>query len=321
MFLFGIYPGGALGTDSGMSSGPPDDPAKVKAALAALQGDARQFLVRAYERFSDAETPSRWPGPSPMGFEQYLTDGRKLDLVLMFQSARGDIAAYGEWVRAMIRKHAQSLYAVQVTEEANFINGPDCIDGPWPNVREGLVQGVKAAKEEARRLGIDVKVGFNSTPTFGPSAEFWTGIGAIGGRDFVDALDYVGLDFFPDVFRPAEDVREAALTVIETMRQVWLPAAGISDAAPIHITEHGWPTGRARSCERQCEVIETVIRMLFEARERLNIERYTMFDLRDADSTKPEFENDIFYHFGLMRDDYTPKPAFETYRRLIAELG
>jgi hypothetical protein len=29
----------------------------------------------------------------------------------------------------------------------------------------------------------------------------------------------------------------------------------------------------------------------------------------------------MMYHFGLMRADYTPKPALETYRQLIAELG
>jgi hypothetical protein len=27
------------------------------------------------------------------------------------------------------------------------------------------------------------------------------------------------------------------------------------------------------------------------------------------------------YQWGLLRHDYTPKPAFEVYRRLIAELG
>ena len=30
---------------------------------------------------------------------------------------------------------------------------------------------------------------------------------------------------------------------------------------------------------------------------------------------------DIFYRFGLLHDDYTPKPAFDAYRTLIAELG
>jgi hypothetical protein len=38
---------------------------------------------------------------------------------------------------------------------------------------------------------------------------------------------------------------------------------------------------------------------------------------RNAASDKP----DLFYQFGLPRDDYSPKPAFETYRRLIAQLG
>ena len=39
--------------------------------------------------------------------------------------------------------------------------------------------------------------------------------------------------------------------------------------------------------------------------------------LRDGDSARPE----MGYQWGLLRHDYTPKPAFETYRGLIAELG
>lgn len=41
------------------------------------------------------------------------------------------------------------------------------------------------------------------------------------------------------------------------------------------------------------------------------------FSLRDADSSR----SDIFYQLGLLRDDYTPKPAFGVYRELITELG
>jgi hypothetical protein len=65
-------------------------------------------------------------------------------------------------------------------------------------------------------------------------------------------------------------------------------------------------------------VFEEVVRTVMEARERLNLRRYTAFSLRDLESFKPEHVADIFYNFGLMRSDYTPKPAFETYRRLIA---
>jgi hypothetical protein len=172
-----------------------------------------------------------------------------------------------------------------------------------------------------------VKVGFNSTPTFGAGAEFWADLGHLGGHAFRSALDYVGLDFFPDVFRPVApdgepgDLRQSVTTVIETMRREWLPAAGISADVPIHIAENGWPTGPTRSYERQAEVLETVIRTVYAQRERLNIERYTLFSLRDTDSSRPELAGDIFYHFGLTRDDYTPKPAFHVYRSLIAEMG
>jgi hypothetical protein len=41
-----------------------------------------------------------------------------------------------------------------------------------------------------------------------------------------------------------------------------------------------------------------------------------LFGLRDADSSQP----DLFHQFGIMHDDYRPKPAYHTFRRLIREL-
>jgi hypothetical protein len=326
--VFGIYPGGAAGSDDGIAAGPPDDPEQVERCLDELQGDSRPFVIRVSERFSDLDRPSRWPPRTPPNYERYAGIGRPLDLVVMFQSAGGDVPGYLRFVRNLIERHAACLYSVQITEEANFTGGPDAIDGPYPNVRQALIEGVLEAKKALRRLGKHgVKVGFNSTPTFGPGAGFWSSLGSLGGTRFVDALDYVGLDFFPDVFRPAApdgekgDVQESASAVLEAMRREWLSAAGIGPQVPIHIAENGWPTGPARSAERQSQVLETIIRTTYEARERLNIERYTMFDLRDADSSNPEVAGDIFRHFGLTHDDYSPKPAYESYRRLIQELG
>ena len=86
---------------------------------------------------------------------------------------------------------------------------------------------------------------------------------------------------------------------------------------PIHIAAHGWPTASDRPYDRQAEAIEIVIRTVHTVRQELNIERYTLFALRDASSAV----DDIFSQFGVLTSGYTPKPAFETYRRLIAELG
>ena len=56
---------------------------------------------------------------------------------------------------------------------------------------------------------------------------------------------------------------------------------------------------------------------VYDLRERLNVTHYEFFALRDA-------VDDVaggLTEWGLLRNDYSRKPAFETYRRLIAELG
>ena len=59
------------------------------------------------------------------------------------------------------------------------------------------------------------------------------------------------------------------------------------------------------------------VRTIYDLRMALGIEAYEYHNLRDSDSAKP----DMTGQFGLLGDDYAPKPAFETYRRLIAELS
>ena len=60
-----------------------------------------------------------------------------------------------------------------------------------------------------------------------------------------------------------------------------------------------------------------MIRTVHGLRHELNITHYVLFGLRDADSSKA----DLFHQFGIMRDDYAPKPAYATFRSLIQELG
>ena len=327
-FVFGIYPGGEAGSDSGMAWGLPDDPDKILHCLRELQGGTCPFIVRGYERFSDRGAPSRWAAQAPRNYEQYLGEGRKLDLVLMCQSASGDVWGFVDFARQLVERRREHLYCVQVTEEASFKNGPDAIDGAFPRVEEALVAGVLATKEALLRAGRpDILVGFNSTPTFGPHAAFWPRLRELGGQAFADAVDYVGVDFFPDVFRRAapdgepESLEESARMVLAAFRNQWLPQAGLGASVPLHIAEHGWATAPDRSYARQADVIERIVRLVWRERQRLNIARYTLFALRDAESASEEHAGNIFYHFGITRDDYTPKPAYETYRRLIAELG
>lgn len=312
---FGIYPGGLLGNERGIVHPvSPDEPDRINEALDELQGAAATLSVRAYRSFAATVTPY---GPTPADPHAHLRRGRTLDLVLQFREPSGALDGWPEFVREAVRSGGPGLASVQICEEPNLDLPP--VDGSVPNVLEALVQGVIAAKEEALALGRRVAVGFNAVPSFDPADTFWSDLGALAGPRFRQSLDYVGLDFFPDVFRPVAPGRlgDAVTAVLTSYRSTSLPKAGIPATVPIRICENGWPTGPGREERRQAAVLDTVIRTTAALAAELNIDGYSLFALRDADSGA----EDLFPHFGLLRDDYTPKAAFAAYRDLVAELG
>ncbi len=198
--IFGIYPGSHVGVENAQTAGPPDDPTRIQQALSQLQPEHQPFLVRGYLQYTGPlDTVQMGLPETPKAVEQYCTNGRKLDLVLRFRQP--DLSGWLTFIRQTLHRYHPWLAKVQITEEPNMTTSPP-VDGCIPHVREALVQGVIAAKEEAQRHGFDIQVGFNATPPFQPNDDFWPAIGALGGQPFLDALDYVGLDFFPAVFRP-----------------------------------------------------------------------------------------------------------------------
>ncbi|MQS12038.1 hypothetical protein F7Q99_06945 [Streptomyces kaniharaensis] len=310
-FTFGIYPGGLTGDDTGIIEPVrPDDPALITAALSELQGEAPELLVRAYRSHPSGAHSPECP-------EQYAADGRKLDLVLQFRNPAGQLDGWTEFVRRTVRAEGHRLAVLQICEEPNLDLPP--VDGSIPNVLQALVDGVIAAKEEALACGYDdLAVGFNAVPSFDPADTFWTDLGRLADERFHRALDYVGLDFFPDVFRPVPPAQlaDAVRAVLTGFRRAALTAAGIGPGVPIRICENGWPTGPGRDEARQAEVVEEVVRTVAGLADELAVTGYAFFALRDADSAGPG----LFHHFGLLRDDYSRKPAFDVYRRLIGEL-
>ncbi|WP_246079133.1 hypothetical protein [Paenibacillus piri] len=194
-------------------------------------------------------------------------------------------------------------------------------------MQQALVEGVIAAKQEIRARNLQVKVGFGSVPESDVSVpHFWKDLAELGGKAFVDSVDFVGHNFYVDVFEEPLDLTEVPASVERTLRNLRehdLAMCGIPASIPIRVTENGWPTGKnpladiKRSCEHQSKVLETVIRTIYHLRQQLNISHYVLFGLRDADSSK----DDLFHQFGIMRDDYTPKPAYYTFKKLIQELG
>ena len=314
-FTFGIYPGSAVG-DVG-PAGPPDRPDRINQALDQLQGGAgRPFIVRAYDVYADpGDTSHAAPVQTPAGYDRYLGQGRTLDLVVPYHSRSGDIGGYCGFIERLIDRHGEHLATLQVGEEPNITDNP-VLDGYYPRVTEALIAGVRAAKDKARRSGRrDLKVGCNSSPLIGPGATFFSDLTRLGQEPFIADLDYIGLDFFPDVFRPVPPGRLAAAVqgLLEAHRRDILAPAGLGHL-PLIVTEHGWPTGPGRTPGRQAEVLRTVLDVIVRNAGALNITGYTHHTLRDSRSAG----SGIFCQFGLMTDDYTPKPAFPLYQDLIS---
>jgi hypothetical protein len=72
--------------------------------------------------------------------------------------------------------------------------------------------------------------------------------------------------------------------------------AGLPEATQIHITETGWPTDDRRTESAQA-----------------GVQACEWFGLRDGLTTSAWSAR-----FGILRDDYTPKPAFTVLQHLIA---
>ena len=104
---------------------------------------------------------------------------------------------------------------------------------------------------------------------------------------------------------------------LHALRATYLPLAGIPGRVPLQVSETGYPTGPGRADATQVTVMKAAVDAVYHARGTYNVTGFRWFDLRDADSASSSFES----QYGLMRDDYSPKPAFGVYRTLVAALS
>jgi hypothetical protein len=328
--VFGIYPGGAAGTVGPAGQSRPEVPEARTQALRQLRGaGARPFVLHLYESYTQPSDAAAVPPWLATQIDDYTADGFRIELVLAYRPAgpSGDVPGFTGFVRARVRQLAPNrrVTHVQVTNEANVAGAPNAADGAYPRVRDALVHGVIAAKDEARRAGRpDLQIGFNWAYQRGPAEPaFFTSLRTAGGRAFADAVDWVGVDAYPGTWgpalaagHPASAVRTATFDALRTLRRTLLPAAGLSGAR-LHVSESGYPTGPGRSEAMQQTVLRAAVEAVAAARARYRVTDYRWFDLRDAATADPSFES----HYGLTRDDYSPKPAFFAFRDLIARLG
>jgi len=329
---FGIYPGGGAGSVNPKAPSRPEDPVRRLASLQTLAG-SNPFVVRLYTAWTGvaaADDVATWLDAEIAG---YAAAGLQIELVVRYKpvAAGGSApAAFADYVRGIVRRYGpdERFVSLQVTNEANMPGAPDASDGAFPGAAQALVDGVVAAKDQVRHDGLDhVRIGFSWAYDERPlaSGDFWATLGRLGGRAFADAVDWVGLDSYPGTWAPQLPLSDllpglAAAAVKDSarsLRECFMPMAGLGSSTTIHVAENGFPTGPGRSEELQAQVLAAMVRGVDAIRDRYGISDYRWFDLRDSATADPSIES----QYGITRDDYSPKPAFTAYRDLIAGHG
>jgi len=315
---FGIYAGSVAGTETDLAIGKEDNPQLILQALTQLSCPDKNFLVRGYIHYLGE---GRLGSEAPENIEQYANENRQLDIVICYRSSKYDEDDWTKSIIKIINRYKDKLSTIQITEEPN-LKTAFAGDGSFDNIEKALLAGVVTAKKEIEKQQLKIKVGFNAIPSFNPADTFWNIIGNDEFKKLREAIDYIGFDFYPDVFRPVapdgqpNDLEQSVVNVLRYFRNINLKTGNVPLSVPIHITENGWATGENRTYERQAEVIEKIIRTILSIKDELNIDTYEVFALRDTNTSN----QNIFYQFGLLNDDYFPKPAFEIYQKLIKEI-
>jgi hypothetical protein len=327
---FGIYPGGPAGSISPKSPPRAEDPTARLNALRTLAGSS-PFVVRLYSSWTgnaSADDVSGWLDSEIAG---YTAAGLQVELVVRYKPGAAGAAsapsAFAAHVRAIVNRYGRDpgFVSLQVTNEANLPGAPDASDGAFPGAARAVVDGVIGAKDQARRsgygqLGIGFSWAYDERPQ--AAADFWKTLGRLGGPAFADAVDWVGIDTYPGTWTPQISLSnvlpgQAGTAVRESVRSVrdcFMPMAGLGAHTTIHIAENGFPTGPGRSDALQSQVLDAMVTSVDAIRGTYGVTDYRWFDLRDSSSADPSLES----QYGITRDDYSPKPAFATYRSLIA---
>jgi hypothetical protein len=332
--MFGVGPrlageGGAQNTTPLV----PENFAKRDHAIAALKG-RRAFFVRLNRLFmSDGAAGIR---EFVSLADRFTREGLSVELQVRYHpepADNGNIPKWVAFVRRVVRAFGGNhrVMALQITNEVNLTFSPNTSDGYYRDAVRALVDGVIAAKHESLRHHYTwQKIGFNyawRSADFPADARFWQAVAKLGGQRLRRATDYVGIDIYPGTYTPGillpgsppiVNLGDSFLEGIAQLRECYMRHAGFGRSVPIRIDETGYPTGPARPDERaQARALAALVRSAVAYRGTYNVTHFNWFGLRDNNSHGPNFQS----YFGLLHDDYSPKPAFGAYRKLIARYG
>lgn len=331
---FGIDPGLAGSAGGVQLSAKPDDLAKDVEALKALRPRHRVLVARLNRLFwSDGQAGIRH---FQALVRRYARAGLEVELQVRYHptaAENGNLSAWRAYVRRVVDTFGPDKRVVDmtITNEVNLNISPNTSDGSYKNAKAALIEGIEAAHAEAVHRGYRrLRFGFTYAYRWNPQSDaaFFGYLGSHGGPAFRRALGFVGLDFYPGSFYPptmiGTNYKAATAQALGTLRECFLPEAGIGPRVPLWVTENGVPTGATESYSQQAGALAQLVGAVRAYSGTFDVTDYRWFNLRDSSSgavgSLPGFAL-TFSTDGLLTDSYAPKPAFAAYRRAIRIYG
>jgi hypothetical protein len=321
---FGIDPELAGSVGSAQNAAKPVNETKTISALDALRPRARQLVLRVNRLFESAgEAGIR---RFERIIDRYTRAGFDTELQVRYHPAGsevGNIAAWKRYVRHVVDVFGPNrhLIAMTITNEINIAVSPNTSDGAYPKAEQALIQGIIAAHQEAERRGFtQLRFGFTYAYCFNSAADaaMFSGLRR-GGRAFRNALGFVGVDYYPELYPGrSTPIRKATLEMMARVRRAFMPLAGLGSHTPIWITESGYDTtpGKVTGGQQRVALMQ-IVDTVRSAAKTFNVSDYRWFNLRDNRSSTTAFGETS----GLLTDTYQRKPSFIAYRHLIARWG
>jgi hypothetical protein len=324
---FGITPLAAGSAGATQAQPKPENPRAAEAELGRLRPGRRQLVLHLNRMLmSDGEAGvRRYAGL----VDDYAKAGFDTELQVRYHPAAGqesDMAAWAGYVRtaARILGKRPTVKALTITNEVNFPISPNTSDGSYPGALQAIVTGVSAARKQLDRMGRpDVELGFSFAWRWLPDAdaEFWQELGSLATPAFRRALDYVGLQIYPGLVFPPDSTPASAgddtVEALTLLRGCYMPLGGFGPSVDLWVTENGYATNLGRTEPGQDLALRSTLDSVYRYSGTLGVTDYRWFNLRDNDSVG----TDLFAAVGLLRDDYSEKPAFETYESYIDRIG
>jgi hypothetical protein len=327
----GIDPGIAGSAGGAQLPSTPDDPAKDLQAAQALAVPGHQLVIRLNRLFwSDGQSGI---DAFKRTVASYSAAGFEVELQVRYHppsGEAGDIPGWLAFVRHVVDTFGPNprVVAMTITNEVNINFSPNTSDGSYSGAQDAMIQGIEAAHREAvRRHFTQLRFGFTYAYRFQNDTSFFSYMASNGGAAFARSLDFVGLDFYPGaVFPPAmppgDSYRSELAQAAGVLRDCFMPQGNIPATVPIWVTEDGVNSGTMPE-DAQAAGLRELVQAAHDYSGTFNITDYRWFNLRDSTSSgQPAYPVPVtFSSFGLLRDDYTRKPAFGAYHEVIAALG